>query len=93
MQRANGWAVGSSGAIIHWNGAEWVSEFSSFLVLPLLMIVTASAIIDRSRKLKNEAVPKSALRIEPIYNDCGQLGEWFCCQIRMKRNGEKTHYH
>ena len=41
----DGWAVGYGGAIIHWAGAKWISEFPIATLMPILLILTLVAVI------------------------------------------------
>jgi hypothetical protein len=37
---SDGWAVGRYGTIIQWTGSEWVPEFPSAWILPLIILLS-----------------------------------------------------
>ena len=47
-----GWAVGYGGTTIRWTGTKWVLEFSSFVVLLLLMSLASIAIMFAKRRVR-----------------------------------------
>jgi hypothetical protein len=50
---SEGWAVGTNGIILRWNGTQWIPEFPSFIIAPLFMIATLLAVIVyKKKKLK-----------------------------------------
>lgn len=60
VNASDAWAVGSNGTIIRWNGAEWIPEFSTVILIPVLISLTLVAAIlakTTSKKLKRPSFP------------------------------------
>ena len=60
----DGWAVGWYGAIIRWTGTEWIPEFPTIVLMPLLISVTLVAVIlakTASKKHRKPSLPSKTL--------------------------------
>jgi len=56
----DGWAVGSGGTIIRWNGTEWIPEFPTAILMPVLISLTLVAVIltkTASKKRRKPLLP------------------------------------
>jgi len=45
VSASDGWAVGNDGTIIQWTGTEWIPEFPTAILMPLLISITLVAVI------------------------------------------------
>lgn len=56
----DGWAVGLWGTIIRWTGTEWIPEFPTIVLTPLLISLTLVAVIlakTASKKRRKPSLP------------------------------------
>ncbi|MDH5266694.1 MAG: hypothetical protein OEW62_03330 [Candidatus Bathyarchaeota archaeon] len=60
----DGWAVGFDGTIIRWTGTEWIPEFPTIVLMPLLISLTLVVVIVAkiaSKKHRKPLLPSKTL--------------------------------
>ena len=55
VSTGDGWVVGQSGTIIRWTGTEWIPEFTTAILMPLLIGLTLVAIVIAKAAVKKQA--------------------------------------
>jgi len=59
VSASDGWAVGYAGTIIRWTGTVWIPEFSTAILMPLLMTLSLVVVIITKTVLKKRKTPFS----------------------------------
>ena len=59
VSASDGWAVGTGGTIIRWTGTVWIPEFSTAILMPLLMTLSLVVVVITKTVLKKRKTPFS----------------------------------